>query len=56
VRSGTKLKLSHPLPIAVIGKVFFDIGHAPADGSNRRKQLPNYGVWAIHPVMKLAVE
>jgi len=39
--------------VTVIGKAFFDLGHAPKDQSNRRKRLPNYAVWEIHPVMKL---
>jgi hypothetical protein len=37
----------------VIGKAFWDIGHAPKDQSNRRKYMPGYAVWEIHPVMKL---
>jgi hypothetical protein len=41
--------------IAAIGKAFFDIGHAPADHSNRRTDLEGYAVWEIHPVMKLDV-
>jgi hypothetical protein len=41
--------------VTVIGKAFWDIGHAPKDGSNRRKRLPDYAVWEIHPVMKLQV-
>jgi hypothetical protein len=39
VRSGRKLKLTQPPVITVIGKAFFDIGHAPADHSNRRSDL-----------------
>jgi hypothetical protein len=39
----------------VIGKAFWDIGHAPKDQSNRRKRLPQYAVWEIHPVMALHV-
>jgi hypothetical protein len=35
-----------------IGKAFGDIGHAPKDQSNRRKRLPDYAVWELHPVMK----
>jgi hypothetical protein len=31
VRSGRKLRITQPLIITVIGKAFFDIGHAPAD-------------------------
>jgi hypothetical protein len=39
--------------VTVIGKAFWDIGHAPKDGSNHRKSLPGYAVWEIHPAMKL---
>jgi hypothetical protein len=56
VRSGRKLKLTQPLIITVIGKAFFDIGHAPADHSNRRTDLQGYAAWEIHPVMKLDVQ
>jgi hypothetical protein len=55
VRSGRKLKLSQPVVVTVIGKAFFDIGHAPADHSNRRTDLQGYAAWEIHPVMKLDV-
>jgi hypothetical protein len=55
VRSGKKLNLTQPLLITVIGRAFFDIGHAPADHSNRRTDLQGYAVWEIHPVMKLTV-
>jgi hypothetical protein len=41
--------------ITVIGKAFWDVGHAPEDQSNRRKRLPDYAVWEIHPVMALHV-
>jgi hypothetical protein len=43
VRSGRKLKLTQPLVITVIGKAFFDIGHAPADHSNRRTKATLLG-------------
>jgi hypothetical protein len=56
VRSGRKLKIAQPLIIRVIGKAFFDIGHAPADQSNRRRDLEGYAAWEIHPVMKLTVQ
>ena len=56
VRSGRKLKFSKPLIITVVGKAFFDIGHAPADHSNRRTDLQGYAAWEIHPVMKLDVK
>jgi len=41
--------------ITVIGKAFWDVGHAPKDQSNRRKRLPQYAVWEMHPVMALHV-
>ena len=55
VRSGRKLKFREPLIITVVGKAFFDVGHAPADHSNRRTDLEGYAAWEIHPVMKLDV-
>ncbi|PYK24109.1 MAG: hypothetical protein DME59_14670 [Verrucomicrobia bacterium] len=33
----------------------WDVGHAPRGQSNRRKRLPQYAVWEIHPVMALHV-
>jgi hypothetical protein len=39
--------------VTVIGKAFWDMGHAPKDGSNKQKRLPEYAVWEIHPVMEL---
>jgi hypothetical protein len=42
--------------VTVIGKAFFDIGHAPKDQSNRRSHLPGYAAWEIHPMMKFAVQ
>jgi hypothetical protein len=42
--------------ITVIGKAFWDVGHAPKDQGNRRKYMPDYAVWEIHPVMKLNVQ
>ena len=56
VRSGRKLKVAQPPIITVIGKAFFDIGHAPADQSNRRTDLQGCAAWEIHPVMKLTVQ
>jgi hypothetical protein len=55
VRSGRKLKIIQSPVITVIGKAFFDIGHAPADQSNHRRDLQGYAAWEIHPVMKLDV-
>jgi hypothetical protein len=56
VRSGRKLKVAQPPIITVIGKAFFDIGHAPADHSNRRTDVQGYAAWEIHPVMKLTLQ
>jgi hypothetical protein len=56
VRSGRKLKLSQLVVVTVIGKAFFDIGHAPADQSNRRTDLQGYAAWEIHPVIRLTVQ
>jgi hypothetical protein len=42
--------------VTLIGKTFWDIGHAPKDQSNRRKYMPSYAVWEIHPVMKIDVQ
>ena len=54
--SAKKLNVTDPPIITVIGKTFFDIGHPPKDQSNRRKYLPGYAAWEIHPVMKLTVQ
>src|SRR5205085_10237923 len=35
--------------------IYYDIGHAPADHSNRRRTPKGYAVWEIHPVMKMEV-
>jgi len=53
IRSKRTLTLAEPPVVTVIGKAFFDINHAPKDGSNRRKYLPGYAVWEIHPVMRI---
>jgi hypothetical protein len=54
--SAKKLTFGQSPIITVIGKAFWEIGHAPKDQSNRRKYMPDYAVWEIHPVMKLNVE
>jgi hypothetical protein len=55
--SSTKtLKLDQSPVITVIGKAYFDVGHAPKDQSNGRKYQPGYAAWEIHPVMKLTVQ
>jgi hypothetical protein len=54
--STKKLNVTNPPIITVVGKAFWDIGHAPKDQSNRRKYQPGYAAWEIHPVMKLTVQ
>ena len=54
--SAKKLNVDDPPIITVVGKAFFDVGHAPKDQSNRRKYQPGYAAWEIHPVMKLNVQ
>jgi hypothetical protein len=51
--SARKLKVDQLPVITVVGKAYFDVGHAPKDQSNRRKYQPGYAAWEIHPVMKL---
>ena len=53
IRSNRKLTLDQTPVVTVTGKAFWDIGHASKDGSNRRKRLPDYAVWELHPVMQL---
>jgi hypothetical protein len=54
--SARKLKVDQPPVIKVVGKAYFDVGHAPKDQSNRRKYMLGYAVWEIHPVMKIEVQ
>jgi hypothetical protein len=56
IQSTRKLTMSERLVVTVIDKAFWDVGHAPKDQSNRRKYMPDYAVWEIHPVMKLRVQ
>jgi len=53
VKTAHTLKIREPYVITVTGKAFYDIGHAPADHSNRRSKPEGYAVWEIHPVMKI---
>jgi len=55
VKTAHALKISEPHVVTVTGKAFYDIAHAPADHSNRRRTPKDYAVWEIHPVMKLEV-
>ena len=43
--SAKKLTFGQSPIITVIGKAFWDVGHAPKDQSNRRKYMPDYAVW-----------
>jgi hypothetical protein len=55
VKTMHTLKIRKPHVITVTGKAFYDIAHAPADHSNRRRTPKDYAVWEIHPVMKMEV-
>jgi hypothetical protein len=55
VKTAHTLKIREPHVITVTGKALYDIGHAPADHSNRRSTPKGYAVWEIHPVMKMDV-
>jgi len=55
-RSAKTLKVDQAPIVTVTGKAFFDIGHALKDQSNRRKNLPGYVAWEIHPVMKIELD
>jgi hypothetical protein len=56
VKTAKKLKIHEPHIVTVTGKAFYDVAHAPADHSNRRKNPKDYAVWEIHPVMALQVD
>jgi len=56
VKTAHTLKIHEPHVITVTGKAFYDIGHAPADHSNRRNSPKHYAVWEVHPVMALHVD
>jgi hypothetical protein len=55
VKTAHNLKISEQHVITVTGKAFYDIGHAPADHSNRRRTPQDYAVWEIHPEMQMEV-
>ena len=42
--------------VAVIGKAFWDIGHAPKNQLNRRKYLPGYTAWELLPATNITVQ
>jgi hypothetical protein len=54
--SAKRLKIADPPVVTIVGKAFWDVGHAPKDQSNRRSHQPGYAAWEIHPVMKLDVQ
>ncbi len=45
IRSTRKLTFNEAPIVTVVGKAFWDIGHAPSDQSNRRSHLPGYAAW-----------
>ena len=55
VKTAHTLKIHEPHVITVTSKAFYDMAHAPADHSNRRRTPKDYAVWEIHPVMKMEV-
>jgi hypothetical protein len=55
VKTAHTLRIREQHVITVTGKAFYDIAHAPADHSNRRRTPKDYAVWEIHPVMKMEV-
>jgi hypothetical protein len=55
-QSARKVNVTDPPIITVVGKAFWDVGHAPTDQSNHRKYQPDYAAWEIHPAMKLTLQ
>ena len=55
-KESQRLEMRETHIIAVTGRAFFDVDHAPADHSNRRTTPKKYAVWEIHPVMALHVD
>src|SRR5438477_8808693 len=55
VKTAHKLKIREQHVITVAGKAFYDIGHAPADHSNRRSTPKGYAGWELQRVMKVEV-
>jgi hypothetical protein len=55
VKTAHALKIREPHAITVTSEAFYDIGHAPADHSNRRRTPKDYAVRETHPVMKMEV-
>jgi hypothetical protein len=55
IRSTRELTINETPIITVIGKAFWNVGHAPKDQSNRRSHLSGYAVYEIHPVIAFHV-
>ena len=55
IRSTRELTINETPIVTIVGKAFWDVGHAPKDQSNRRKYMPKCAVWEIHPVMALQI-
>jgi hypothetical protein len=55
VASNKVFKVTSPHVIAVTGKAFYDVDHAPKDHSNRSAIHENTAAWEIHPVVGLRV-
>lgn len=49
--AGRSLKLTRQPVVTVVGKAFYDKGHA--GGSNRRSYDSELAVWKLHPVMQM---
>jgi hypothetical protein len=55
IKSNKVFKILKPHVIAVTGKAFYDVDHAPADHSNRSTIHENTAAFEIHPVAGLRV-
>ncbi|MEY2502279.1 MAG: hypothetical protein QOI07_2613 [Verrucomicrobiota bacterium] len=55
IKSNKVFKVVHPHVIAVTGKAFYDVDHAPKDHSNRSTIHENTAAFEIHPVAALKV-
>jgi hypothetical protein len=55
IASNKVFKVTTPHVIAVTGKAFYDVDHAPKDHSNRSTIHENTAAWEIHPVAGLRI-
>jgi hypothetical protein len=55
IQSNKVFKVVHPHVIAVTGKAFYDVDHAPKDHSNRSTIHENTAAFEIHPVAALRI-